>query len=66
MATVAAIGDDASKARADLGLDLRNDGLERVAVAGVARQRLHMGDELAALEAGGRMQRIGLREEGSN
>ena len=32
VAAVAAVGDDASKARADLRLDLRNDGFERVAV----------------------------------
>jgi hypothetical protein len=29
---VAAVGDDAGEARADLGLDLRDHGLERIAV----------------------------------
>ena len=36
---------------ADRRLDLRDDGGQRVAVVGIAGQRLGMGDELAALGA---------------
>ena len=49
MAAIAAVGDDAGEARADLRFDLRDHSLERVAVVGVARQRLDVGDKLAAL-----------------
>ena len=45
--------------RADLRLDLRDHGREGVAVVGVARQRLGVGDELAAL---GAMERGGERD----
>ena len=48
VATIAAVGDYAGKVRADLRLDLRDHGRERVAIVGVARQRLGVGDELAA------------------
>jgi hypothetical protein len=39
VAAVAAVGDDAGEARADLRLDFRDHGLERVSVIRVARQR---------------------------
>jgi hypothetical protein len=58
VAAIAAVGNDAGEVGADLGLDLRNHGSEGVAIIGVAGQRLHMGDELAALRA---MQRGGER-----
>ena len=51
VAAIASVGDDARKVRADLGLDLRQDLAERVAVVGIAGKRLHVGDELAALRA---------------
>src|SRR5476651_1731837 len=44
---IAPIGDDAREARADLRLDLGDDGLQRMAVVGIAGQRLGVGDELA-------------------
>ena len=47
MAAIAAIGDYARGSRRS-GTHLRHDDAEGVAVIGVARQRLHMGDELAA------------------
>ena len=50
VATVAGVGDDAGEARAELGLDLRDHGRERVAVIRGARQRLEAGDELATFE----------------
>ena len=50
VAAIAAVGDDASEVGADLRLDLRDDGGERMAVIGVAGQRLGVGDELAAPE----------------
>ncbi len=56
MAAIAAVGDDAGQACADLGLDLRDHGRQRVAVVGIARHRLGVGDELAspgAMERGG-------------
>ena len=56
VAAIAAVGDDAREVRADLRLDLRDHGRERVAVVGVAGQRLGVGDELAApgaIERGG-------------
>jgi hypothetical protein len=55
VAAVAAVGHDAGEARAGLGPDLRDHGLERVAVVGVARQRLGLGDEgrPGAIERGG-------------
>ena len=56
VAAIAAIGDDARQAGSDLRLDFGNDGLQRMAVVGVARQRLGVGDELAAL---GMMERCG-------
>ena len=49
MAAITAVGDDAGQGRADLRFDLGQDGLERMAVVWIARHRLHMGDELAAL-----------------
>jgi hypothetical protein len=51
MAAIAAAGDDAGKVHADLRLDLRDHGRERVAIIRVAGQRLGVGDELAALGA---------------
>jgi hypothetical protein len=56
--TIAAVGDDAGEVGADLRFNLRDHGSEGVAIIGVAGQRLHMGDELAALRA---MQRGGER-----
>jgi hypothetical protein len=56
VAAIAAVGDDAGKVGADLGLDLRDHGGQRAAVIRVARQRLGVGDELAApgaMEGGG-------------
>ena len=56
MAAIAAVGDDAGGAGADLRLDLRDHGRQRVAVIRIARQRLGAGDELAtraAMERGG-------------
>ena len=56
VAAIAAVGDDAVKACADLRLDLRDHGREGVAVVGVAGQRLGVGDEQAArgaIERGG-------------
>ena len=56
MAAIAGVGDDAREVGADLRLDLRDHGLAGVAVVGVARQRLGVGDELAApgaMERGG-------------
>ena len=50
VAAIAAVGDDALKIGADLRLDVGHDGAERVVVR-VARQRLHMGGELAAAGA---------------
>jgi hypothetical protein len=50
-AAIAAVSDDAAEVRPDLSLDLRDDRRQRVAVVGIARQRLHMGDELATLAA---------------
>lgn len=49
VAAIAAVGDDARHLYADLRLHVRNDDGERVAVVRIARQRLHMGHELAAL-----------------
>ena len=40
VAAIAAVGDDAVEVRADLRLDLGDDGRERMAVIGIARQRL--------------------------
>jgi hypothetical protein len=56
MAAIAAVGEDAGEVRADLRLDLRDHGRQRVAVIRIARQRLGVGDELAApgaMERGG-------------
>ena len=59
VAAIAAVGDDAREVRADLRLDLRDHGREGVAVVGVARHRLGVGDELAAF---GAMERGGERD----
>jgi len=56
VAAIAAIGDDAGKACADLRLDLRDDRRKRVAVVGIARQGLGVGGELPAF---GKMERDG-------
>ena len=45
---IAAVGDDAGEVGADLRFNLRDHGGERVAVVGIAGQRLGVGDELAA------------------
>jgi hypothetical protein len=49
LAAIAAVGDDACEVHADLRLDLRDHGGERVPVVGVTGQRPRVGDELAAL-----------------
>jgi len=51
VAAIAAVGDDARDARADLLLHLGKHSGERMAVVGIAGQGLHMRDELAALRA---------------
>ena len=56
VAAVSPIGDDAGETDADLRLDFGDDRLQRVAVIRIARQRLGVGDELAAL---GMMERRG-------
>lgn len=43
------VGEDARNGAADERLHVRGQVLERVTVVGIAGQRLHMGDELAAL-----------------
>src|ERR1700716_2666769 len=48
VAAIAAIGDDALEVCADQPLDLGDDGSERVAVIGLARQGLGVDDELPA------------------
>ncbi len=56
MPTISAVGDDAGEAGADLRLHLGDHRRQRVAVVRIARQRLHVGDELAdlgAMERGG-------------
>jgi hypothetical protein len=59
VAAIAAVGDDAGEVGADLRLDLRDHGGQGVAVIRVARQRLGVGDELAAL---GAIERCGDRQ----
>ena len=59
MAAIAAVGDDAGQRRADLGFDFGQDGRQWVAIVGIARQRLHMCDELPAFRA---MERRGERD----
>ena len=59
VAAIAGVGDDAREVRDDLRLDLRDHGREGVAVVGVARHRLGVGDELAAF---GAMERGGERD----
>ena len=49
VAAIALVGEDALDGVADERLHVRDHGCQRVAVIGIARQRLHMGDELAAL-----------------
>jgi hypothetical protein len=49
VAAVSPIGDDAGEAGADRRFNLGDDGRQSVAVIGVARQRLGVGDELASL-----------------
>jgi hypothetical protein len=51
VAFITGIGDDTGKRCADLGLDGRYDGFERVAVIGFAGQRLNVGDKLAAFRS---------------
>ena len=51
VAAIAAVGDDARDRGADLPLHLRDHGCQRMAVVWIARQRLRMGDELAALRS---------------
>jgi hypothetical protein len=56
VALVAGVGDNAGECCADPGFDGVDDGCQRVAVIGFARQGLDVGDELAtpgAVELGG-------------
>src|SRR6266478_360430 len=56
VAAVSLVGEDALEGVADQRFHVRDYGGQRVAVIGIAGQRLHMGDELAALavlEGGG-------------
>ena len=56
VAAVALVGEDARDGAADQRLHVRNHGCQRVTIIWIAGQRLHMGDELAALavlEGGG-------------
>ncbi len=56
MAAVTGIGVEPFDRVADQLLDRRNDGCQRMAIIGIARQRLRIGDELTALavlEGGG-------------
>jgi hypothetical protein len=48
VASISGIGEGPLDGVADHLLHGRNDGAERVAVVGIAGQRRHMGDELAA------------------
>ena len=49
VAAIALVGEDALDGVADQRLHVRDHGCQRVTVIRVAGQRLHMGDELAAL-----------------
>lgn len=51
VAAIAGIGDDLAEVGAGRALDCRKDGGQRVAVIGIAGQRLDVGDELAAVAA---------------
>ena len=51
VAAIAAVGDNAREARANLALHVGNDLFQRMAVIGIAGQRRHMGDELPAFRA---------------
>ena len=56
VAAIALVGEDARDGAADQRLHVRNHRCQRVAVIWIARQRFHVGDELAALavlEGGG-------------
>src|SRR2546428_10799441 len=56
VAAVSLVGEDTLDGVADERLHVRDHGCQRVAVIWIAGQRLHMGDELAALavlEGGG-------------
>ena len=48
VAAVSLVREDAREGIADQRFDLRDHGFQGVSVVGIARQRLHMGDELAA------------------
>src|SRR5829696_8278921 len=48
VALVPGVGDDPLEASADGALDVGEDGCERVPVIGIAGERLHVGDKLAA------------------
>src|SRR5450631_1652723 len=49
MAAVSLVGEDAREGVADQRLHVRDHGCQRVTVIRIAGQRLHMGNELAAL-----------------
>ena len=51
VAAIAPIGDNAFDIRADLFLHVRDHDAKRMAIVWIARQRFHMGDELAAFRA---------------
>src|SRR5215203_6526561 len=48
VALVPGVGDDPLEASADGALNVREDGCERVPVIGIAGERFHVGDKLAA------------------
>ena len=48
MAAVSLVGEDARDGVADQRLHVRDHGCQGVTIIGIARQRLHVGDELAA------------------
>ncbi len=48
MGAIAFVGEETLDNVADECLHVRDDGFKRMAVAGVARQRFHIGDELPA------------------
>ncbi len=53
VAALVGVGDDSGQVRAELRLDLRDDGRQGEAVIRVARQRFGVGDELPALRNDG-------------
>jgi hypothetical protein len=54
VAAIALVGEDALERVAEHALHVWDHGGQRMAVIGIAQQRLHMGDELTALGMGER------------